>query len=1098
MPRRLLWILLALLLALQAMPAALAEDDEDDEEVQRDVPIEVSATLDASEAAATGMVVLKLTCRALEDIDRPYRVELKLMAFRRPVVNLDHAPNPPVGAWKKGQTVTYEMPSPLPVRVKAGAAMGFFLGFHDPKEERTYVPRSEGQRYGNLLRVAKFEMPDFGALEEGPMVESILAAAADLAGRGREADAWSALELGIRRSTEDGPKYRFRDAILKLGHLPPRPISIVEQGIIRSRIKGEQERYLRLISSSAFRRKQYHACLRILEAIGGRLSEDAETAVIGDVDAATRTQRDITDLKVRILQSETPEDKALVEAAVKANGYTKALYEKAEAWAKKKMYAPATLAFRGLALNSADGDVAGMAVERRKVLEAAWLQDTPPEQQKVVDDALNHPVWARTTATASHKFIFIGPTTLVESLPPMSKLRFDLAYVFLTNLFGRKPNPGGDRVTVYFKELWDFGGGVGGGKIINIGKADPAQKGRRIDNGLLYHELTHCIDDTSPIIRGWREGLANFGAAYAYEALGQTSDSLHGFQRNLRAFQEDYLDKDVAYWRMHEYGPSAGFFLHFVEKFSKKGRLHDWKPYRQFFREYRAAPLKDGRAPYVARAVAYFLIRAFGPKAFDDLLRFRLPLLPDDRDAVKMEAEAFAQGGYAIERSEPELRKHHGSPIPRDMVAGKMMAAFGRGKHEEAERISREELGVIHTWKVVGPFKQPGVNPGPGVFPPEYEIDYTKEYPGEANVARWRDPQPTRGIVARDSTGWIHFNFAYQENTATYALAFLTAPEAQDAFIHMRADDDVTVWLNDRLIENYMGGQEAGSQLLAWRGPYAPVPDAQKLAVRLEQGRNKLLVKIRNRRGKAGFILAVARPNGAPIKGMTVDAKASPTDASATDRGARKAAKRKLAWKSALKMNFKRKSFSSKLAPTVGTWKVENKLLAGRATNKGVAWRKYTVRPGFPKDSPSNLIWIKPKYTKDITDLRLTAKIDSGKGAPKFVLTIQGDGGKDGLSGWNLIVHPKGRDKVGAQLERYDHLYYQVAPQPVTNDKDGLKEFVFTYHDGHLTVTLGGATLFDSVSLIAIPKNTRIGISTWGAQTGFATLELETLPKKKK
>ncbi len=1093
---RLSWLLVLVFLGLGLATAPARADEDEEEDNRRDVPIEVTGTVDLKEAAATGMVTLKLSFKALEDIDRPYRVELRLLAWRQSGVTLDHAPDPAVGTWKKGQVVAYEVPAPLPIRVKPGAPMGFWVGFYDPKADRTLVPRMEGQRYSHWIRVAHFDLPDFGPLEEGPLVDSILAAAADLASKGRLADAWSALELGMRRSVEDGPKYRFRDAILKLGHLPPRPISVVEREIIAGRIKAEKHRYLKLISSGAFRRKQYHASLRILEAVGGKLSEDAGGAVIGAVDDAVRTQRDITDLHVRILQSATDEEKALVASAVKANGYTKALFEKAEAWARKKMYAPASLALRGLALNSPDGELGGRAVARRKALDETWLKDTPPEQQQVVDDALNHPVWARTTASASHKFIFIGPTNLVGTLPPMSKLRFDLAYVFLTDLFGRKPNPGGDRVTVYFKELWDFGGGVGGGKTIDIGKAMPDQKGRRIDNGLLYHELTHCIDDTSPIISGWREGLANFGAAYAYEALGQTSDSLHGFQRNLEAFKVDYLEKDVAYWRMHEYGPSAGFFLHFVEKFSKVGRLHDWKPYRQFFREYRAAPLKDGRIPYIARAVAYFLIRAFGPKAFDDLIRFRLPLLPDDRDAVQKEVEAFAKGGYAIERTEPELRKFHGSPIPRDLIAGKMMESYRRRDHEEAERVSREELGVIHEWKVIGPFKKAGVGPGAGVFPPEYEIDYTKEYPGEANVSKWRDPQ-RQGVVSRDSTGWIHFNFAYQDNTATYALTFLTVPEAMDAFIHVRADDDLTMFLNDRLVENYINAGGNGSRLLAWRGPYAPVPDAMKLPVKLQKGRNKLLVKVRNRRGDAGFILAIAQPRGAPIKGLTVDTRASPTDQGSTSQGARRAAKKRIGWKSALKMNFKRKSFSAKLKPVVGNWKVVNARLVGQATDKRVPWRKYTVRPGFPKDSPSNLIWLKPKFTDGITDLRFTAQIDSGARGPKFVMTIQGDGSKDGLSGWNLIVHPRGKNQVAAQLERYDHLYFQVPPIAVPVDKDGLREFEFTYYDGRLTVKLGGVTLFDETSLLPIPRNTRVGLATWGPQTGLATLKLEVPSKRK-
>jgi len=346
--------------------------------------------------------------------------------------------------------------------------------------------------------------------------------------------------------------------------------------------------------------------------------------------------------------------------------------------------------------------------------------------------------------------------------------------------------------------------------------------------------------------------------------------------------------------------------------------------------------------------------------------------------------------------------------------------------------------------------------------------------------------------VSRDPTGWIHFNFAYQEDTATYALTFLTVPEATPAFLHVRADDDVTIWLDDRLVENYVNGGVNGSELVPWRGPYAPVPDAMKLPIVLERGRNKLLVKVRNRQGQAGFILAVAQPDGTPVPGLQVDTQASPTDASATDAGARRAAREKLAWKSVLKMSFKRKSFSSKLEPTVGTFKVDRKLLAGQSTDKGVGWRKYTVRPGFPKDSPSNLIWIKPKFTEGIDDLRLTAQVASGEGAPKCVLTIQGDGGTDGLSGWNLILHPRGNGRVGAQIERYDHLYYQIPPTEIPPpDEDGLRELEVVYHDRRLTVRLGGTTLFDAVSLTPIPGAHRVGIATYGPNVGFATLELE-------
>ena len=1076
-------LLVPALLCCLAPWRAWSEEDEPD-----DVPVTIEATLDASDAGATGRVVLKLVYTPLADLDRSYTVQLRLSAWREDVLNLDHAPKPAVARWRKGQRIAYDVPLPLPLHVKAGARMELHLGFFDPARERVLPPRIEGPRSFNRVRVAMFDMPDFGPIEDGPMVDALLAAASDLAGQGRDADAWSALERGIRRAGEDGPKYRFRDAIVKL--LPaakPPPLSVIEEEVVAGRIRAEKERYLRLVSGRCFDKQQWHAALRILESIGGQLSEEAGAAVIGALDQAKRTQRDIDDLKVRILRSASDEDKAAVADAVKTLGYTKKLFAQAEAWAKADAWARADLALRSLSLNAPEQDLAARAVERREKVEAAWLADTPLEQQTIVDEAIHHPVWDRTTTSVSHKFVYIGPRTLVETLPQASTLRFDLAYVFVTDLFGRLPNPGGDRVTVYFKELWDFGGGVGGGKTIDIGNAKPDDKGRRIDNGLLYHELTHCVDDTNPILRGWREGLANVGAAYAYEALGQASDSLHSFTSNLRAFQEDYLDRDIAYWRMQNYGPSAGFFLHFVEEHSKRGSLHDWKPYRQFFREYRQAPVRDGRVPYVARAVAYYLIRAFGPKAFDDLLRFRLPLREDDRDAVRKEFEAFAEGGQGIERMSPLLEKHHGSPIPRDLVAGKMMAAYRQQEFGEAERISREELGVVHDWKVIGPFKQKELSPMAGVFPPEHEIDYTKEYPGEANMCTWRDPERT-GVVEIAPTGWVKFNFAYQDETATYALSYLTVPDAADAYLHVRADDDVVLFLNDRLVENYVDGGPNASTPFAWRGPYAPVPDALKLPIRLERGRNKLLVKVRNRQGDAGFILAVAQPSGAPVPNLTADTKASPTDPSASDAGARAKAKR-LPWKSVLAMNFKKKGFASKLAPAVGSFKVVGKALVGQATDKQVGWRKYTVRPGFPKDSPSNLIWIKPKFTEELEDLKLELDCRTKDGgAPKLVVTLQGTGGTDALSGWSVIVHPRGKGRIGAQIERYDHLYYEAPPLDLPEAE--VHHLELTLHDGRLRVTCGEAVLFEGEPLTPIVGKHRIGIATYGPDLGFERIEL--------
>ncbi len=104
------------------------------------------------------------------------------------------------------------------------------------------------------------------------------------------------------------------------------------------------------------------------------------------------------------------------------------------------------------------------------------------------------------------------------------------------------------------------------------------------------------------------------------------------------------------------------------------------------------------------------------------------------------------------------------------------------------------------------------------------------------------------------------------------------------------------------------------------------------------------------------------------------------------------------------------------------------------------------------------------------------------------MVSFQGEGGTDALSGWNLIVHPR-RKQVGAQLERYDHVIYQASPQDAPGGE--IQPLTLTYYDGFLTVTLGETVLFDEVSIRAIPGKHRIGVSTYGPKLGFAGFELE-------
>jgi hypothetical protein len=647
-------------------------------------------------------------------------------------------------------------------------------------------------------------------------------------------------------------------------------------------------------------------------------------------------------------------------------------------------------------------------------------------------------------------------------------LRFDLAYLYLTDLFGRVPNPEGDRVTVYWKELWEFGGGVGGGKIIDIGNADANAKTTRVDNGLLYHELTHCVDDTRPVYGGMREGLADFGAAFAMMELGQVAGGRAAIGLAQRAFLGDYLERDLEYWRIPNYGPSAGFFLHFLVTYGKSGEGYRWELYRKFFRDYRDCKVDDARTPTLARAFAFHLVEAFGEAAFADLIRFRWPLVPSDLAAVRLEQQAARRNSAT-----GALDEFAGSPVPRDVMSGKLAR-----EHADLAEHSLE-LGVVKDWHVIGPFRREGTDADAFRFPPELEIDLAARYPSINHNPTWR--QPGSKPVTVDATGWLRFDFTYMDWTALYALTHVDIASEQEAFVHLRADDELTLFVNDELVGKYSGG---GGGLGPWR-PRRDVllPDAIRWPVTLRAGRNKVLVKIYNHTGPAGVTMAIAQRNGAPLTGWSTDLEAPAKKLAAIDAPD---AKR---WPSRCKIRFDSGGAHRKLDATVGQWRTRNGVLEGFATDRQVEWRKYTVRPGFPKDSPSNLAWLPEKATEHLDAFSLRLDFPAEAPPPKLCVILQGDGQRDALCGWTLILDPEG-DKVRAFLERYDQRIFDSGPVPWRVDGKHANELELVWFGKRLTVRLGGELLFDQAPLLPIPGKVRIGLATWNAALQIAEIEL--------
>ncbi|HEB52022.1 MAG TPA: hypothetical protein ENI87_02080, partial [bacterium] len=560
---------------------------------QNSLPIQVQASVDTSNLATTGRATLRLEFTPEAALDTPYAVRVELRSGGRTLQRRDHAPPTPVTAWQPRTPVAYELTLYFPLTPKADGAVDVLVGFLDQAEDEVTPPLTRFRARDGLAEVCEFRFPKITAAVTEQSVATTIDAALVLAKSDARA-AWDALEFAFRRTDDYRLKQQLQQALLRVGRMPPAPLSFEERDIVAARIQAERARYLRQVAGRLYDRGQLLGALLLLDEVGGALQEDADRAVLGALNQAQRVTKDRDAIAAKVFALDKAQQAEVNRLADEHEEEAERLAFGIRMATDKQRRAIARELVRTIEFTP---DLSEEAAAARRRIEREWLADVPPAERQEADAALHHPCWDRTTQRASHRFILIGPKKLLDGIPADSLLRFDLAYLYQTDLFGRVPNPQGDRVTVYFKELWEFGGGVGGGKTIDVGRADPNASKLRVDGGLYYHELGHCVDDTNPIYPGMREGLADFAAAFCYHELGQVAQARAAIGAARRAFLADYLERDLEYWRMPNYGPSAGFLLHFVHEYGRDGSRYQWQRYRRFFRDYRADRIGDGRTP---------------------------------------------------------------------------------------------------------------------------------------------------------------------------------------------------------------------------------------------------------------------------------------------------------------------------------------------------------------------------------------------------------------------------------------------------------------------------------------------------------------------
>jgi hypothetical protein len=146
----------------------------------------------------------------------------------------------------------------------------------------------------------------------------------------------------------------------------------------------------------------------------------------------------------------------------------------------------------------------------------------------------------------------------------------------------------------------------------------------------------------------------------------------------------------------------------------------------------------------------------------------------------------------------------------------------------------------ITKWVVIGPFENPDTKGLSIAFPPEKEqkLDRSKTYPGiSGNPVAWK-------AVETDADGRVNLVDHMKPNNlgVAYACAVVTCPEAMETDLYVGSDDGVKIWINGAVVHEH-------------RVDRGLVPDEDEVAVNLNQGANRILVKVDQGGGEWGFCL---------------------------------------------------------------------------------------------------------------------------------------------------------------------------------------------------------------------------------------------------
>lgn len=197
----------------------------------------------------------------------------------------------------------------------------------------------------------------------------------------------------------------------------------------------------------------------------------------------------------------------------------------------------------------------------------------------------------------------------------------------------------------------------------------------------------------------------------------------------------------------------------------------------------------------------------------------------------------------AVARLLSEAEEASNEEVKREKYRRALRAARGLSQTKKCIKALAElgespdlnrHFGYITQWKVIGPFDNEAGKGFDAVYPPEMELDFTKQYEGKSGTVQWLDYSTSGEDQGPDEVGIVDLNEALVEEkgVAGYLAAIFHSPIDQELQCRYGTVNATKLWINGKLLISknvyHMGGEF----------------DQYIATTKFHQGKNTILLKV--------------------------------------------------------------------------------------------------------------------------------------------------------------------------------------------------------------------------------------------------------------